>query len=85
MSEKAMGPIPGWAWIFAVAWWIIPVLTLGGAIPAAIGFCGASGCVTVARNDSRTVGARVGICVGITVTCWVVFVAFVGAMLSLLG
>jgi hypothetical protein len=85
MSEKNKGPSPGWAWIFAVACGIIPVLTLGGAIPAAIGFCGASGCVTVARNDAKSVGVRVGICCGITAVCWILFVVFVGAVLTLLG
>src|SRR6187455_417393 len=50
-------PIPAWAWVFAVACGIIPVLTLGGAIPAAIGFGGAAGCVGTARNPAMSLGA----------------------------
>lgn len=75
--------IPGWAWVFAVACGIIPVLTLGGAIPGAIGFGGAGGCVSVARDDSRSVGARVGICSAITAGCWILFVVFVGSLFAL--
>ena len=82
MSDKTKGPIPGWAWIFAVACGIIPVLTLGGAIPGAIGFGGAGGCVAVARDESKSIGLRVGICCGITAACWVLFVALIGAVLS---
>lgn len=63
-------PIPPWAWVFVTACGIIPVLTLGGAIPGAIGFGGAGGCVAVARNPGMPLAARVGICVGITVVCW---------------
>lgn len=74
-------PIPGWAWVFAVACGVIPVLTLGGAIPGAIGFGGAAGCVGVARDDSRSLGVRVGICTGITLACWILFVAVAGSIL----
>ena len=85
MSDKAKGAIPGWAWVFAVACGIIPVLTLGGAIPGAIGFGGASGCVAVARDESKAIGLRVGICCGITALCWILFVVFVGALISIVG
>ena len=84
MADKAKAPIPPWAWIFAVACGIIPILTLGGAIPGAIGFGGAAGCVAVARDATKAVGTRVGLCVAIVVACWVVFLVALGgiAMLS---
>jgi hypothetical protein len=77
------GPIPGWAWIFAVACGLIPVITLGGAIPGAIGFGGAGGCISIARDESKAVATRVGLCLGITATCWVTFAALVATVLSL--
>ena len=78
-------PIPAWAWVFAVACGIIPVLTLGGAIPGAIGFGGAGACVAVARNDEMSIAARVAICVAITVTCWVLVALLLGGFAMLRG
>ncbi len=71
-------PIPPWAWVFAVACGIIPLLTLGGAIPGAIGFGGAGGCVAVARNPSMHLAARVAICVAIAAVCWVLVALLLG-------
>ena len=78
MDKKPSPPIPAWAWVFAVACGIIPVLTLGGAIPGAIGFGGAGGCIAVARDPSKPVAVRVALCVGITALCWVLAVAVLG-------
>jgi hypothetical protein len=52
-------PIPAWAWIFAVLCAAIPLVTLGGAIPAGIGFGGAGGCIGLARNPELSLGVRV--------------------------
>ena len=82
-DKPTKGPIPVWAWVFAVACGIIPVVTLGGAIPGAIGFGGAAGCIGVARNESMALAARVAICVAITVGCWGVIVALGGVALFL--
>jgi hypothetical protein len=76
----AKPPIQPWAWAFAVACGIIPVLTLGGAIPGAIGFGGAGGCIAVGRNDQMSVAARLAACAGITVGCWVLVVLLVGGI-----
>lgn len=70
-------PIPPWAWIFAAACGVIPVLTVGGAIPGAIGLGGAAAAVAVARNPEKSSGARVALCIGVTALCWVLFVALV--------
>ena len=68
-------PIPGWAWIFVVVCALIPILSLGGAIPAAIGFGGAYGCIAIARDLSKSVNMRIGLCVGISILCWVLYFA----------
>lgn len=64
-------PIPGWAWVFAVACGAIPVVSLGGAIPMVLGVGGAFGCVAVARDPGRPESERLGICVAITAAAWV--------------
>jgi hypothetical protein len=79
-EKPARPPIPAWAWIFAVACGIIPVLTLGGAIPGAIGFGGAGGCISVARNTSMSVESRVAGCIAITVSCWALVIVIVGGL-----
>jgi hypothetical protein len=77
-SEKP--PIPAWAWVFAAACGVIPVLTLGGALPGAIGFGGAAASVAVARDPEKSPGARFGICLAITALCWGLFLALVGGV-----
>jgi hypothetical protein len=78
-----LAPMPPWAWIFIVACGIIPIISLGGAIPAAIGFGGAAGCAGIARNANQPVATRVALCVVVVAVCWVLFgvmiAAFAGA------
>jgi hypothetical protein len=84
-EEDPKPPIPAWAWIFAVACGIIPVLTLGGAIPGAIGFGGAAGCVGVARGESMPLAGRIAACVAITVGCWVLVGTLLGGFALLMN
>lgn len=77
MNKPPSQPIPAWVWIFVVACAAIPIVSLGGALPAAIGVGGAFGCIAIGRNASRSAGMRIGICIGITVLCWVLFVVLV--------
>jgi hypothetical protein len=65
-------PIPYWGYIFAGVCGILPVLTLGGAVPGAVGFGGAASCIAVSRDPSKSVGVRVAICAGIGLVCWMV-------------
>jgi hypothetical protein len=65
-------PIPAWGYAFAGACAILPFLTLGGAIPGAVGFGGAAACIGVSREPTKSVGVRVAICAAITVVCWLI-------------
>jgi len=51
-APAAKPPIPWWAWLFAGACILIPIITLGGAVPGALGAGSAGGCVYVARNPA---------------------------------
>lgn len=73
-SDTEKGEMPAWVWLFVVACGAIPVVALGGAIPAAIGFGAAGGCMSVSRMTSLPPTGRVLICFGITVAAWVGFV-----------
>lgn len=75
VAEKP--PIPPWAWLFALACIAIPIISLGGAIPGAIGGGGAAGCVGVARDVNKTVSTRILVCVVITGVSWGLFALLV--------
>ncbi len=61
---------PGWAWIFMGLCLLIPIVTLGGAVPAVIGFIGSWGCA-VLSNQRWPMATRVVLCLLITITSWV--------------
>jgi hypothetical protein len=74
---------PQWAYLFAAACGIIPILTLGGAIPAMVGFGGAGGCLTVARFASLPLVLRLFLCVAITGGCWLLMAVLFTAVLKI--
>jgi hypothetical protein len=74
---------PEWAYLFVVLCGAIPVISLGGAIPAVIGGGGAGLCLTVARAHSWSKGLRMFLCLGITVVAWFLFVAMISAVMRL--
>ena len=75
-------PTPQWAYFFAVACGAIPIISLGGLVPAALGFGGASGCLAVSRFRSLPVALRLFLCLGITGACWAGFVLLVLAVVG---
>jgi hypothetical protein len=83
-KERPRPPIPPWAWIFVVACGIIPVLTLGGAIPTGIGVGGAAACLNAARNQSWPVAGRVVLCAVITIGCWAAVIILLRELFAML-
>ena len=84
ISPPKAAPVPSWAKLFAFACGIIPLLTLGGAIPTAIGFGGASSCLAVARNPQMDLGTRLLLCAAITGGCWMSVFVVIGAFMRVL-
>jgi hypothetical protein len=84
-EAPAQAPIPAWGYLFVAACGLIPVVSLGGAVPAAIGVAGAVGCLGTARDGSKTLAERAGRCLAITAGCWVVFLLFLLAVGTMLG
>ena len=78
-------PLPKWSYVFIVACIVIPVVSLGGAIPAAIGFGGAGGVAAVARDASRTPQSRLMLSGVICGACWVLFIVFATMVAGLRG
>lgn len=67
---SAADPVPAWAWIFLIACALVPVVTLGGGLPALIGFSGVAGTLTVSRLSRWSTALRAGVCALISVACW---------------
>lgn len=69
--------MPIWAWAFVVACSAIPVVSLGGAIPAAIGAAGAVTCYGLSRDGKGSPVRRATLCSLVTLLCWSGFGAVV--------
>src|SRR5258708_4252911 len=71
---------PQWAYLFAVFCGIIPVISLGGAIPIVLGVGGAGACLAVSRRASLPTVLRLLACLGITLGCWFLFAVLLAAV-----
>jgi len=76
-------PIPRWAWIFAAACFVIPILTLGGAIPGAIGGFSGFAVIAIARQAGKPTRKKLIHCGVVTGSAWTVFVVFLLALTAL--
>ncbi|MEQ8675828.1 MAG: hypothetical protein RLP44_06320 [Aggregatilineales bacterium] len=74
---------PIWAWLFVAGCMLVPIVSLGGAIPGAVGFGGAAGVRQVARDRSMPVELRVFLSAGIVVICWAILILLAGGFLAL--
>jgi hypothetical protein len=85
-GEDASAPVgsskeyPPYRVLFYVAIGVIPVLTLGGAIPVGIAAGGISACRKIATDARQPHLNRILFCLGITVACWVGLFALVGGI-----
>lgn len=70
--ERAIAETSPWAYLFAAMCGIIPVVSLGGAIPVAVGLGGAFACLGVARADGVSCSLRFVVGLAITAACWAV-------------
>ncbi len=71
---------PTWGYFFAGACGLIPIVTLGGCVPATIGLGGAGLCLQLARSTSLPIYLRVAGCVVVTFGCWFMLAVFLVAM-----
>jgi hypothetical protein len=82
-AKPASAGVPKWLYVIAVLPVGIPILTLGGALWGAIG-CGLAGAnVKIAQNQNMSIGARVGIMLGLTVLGYAILFALGMAVLVL--
>ena len=82
LPGSAADPVPKWAWAFMIACALIPVVTLGGGLPALIGFGGVGGILAISRLKRWSVGLRAGVCALITLTCWSALILLATAVVA---
>jgi hypothetical protein len=70
LPGSAADPVPKWAWAFMLACALIPVVTLGGGLPALIGFAGVGATLAISRLGTWSVPLRAGVCAAVTLACW---------------
>ena len=70
MNDRSSRPARLVGWGFAAACGLLPVLTLGGIIPAASAALAACLCLGIARRFDWTLGRRVAACAVVTALCW---------------
>ena len=78
--KEAFSNLPAWAWPFIVGCLAVPLVSLGGAVPGALGFGGAAGCANVAKKEGWSVTTRVIVSAAITGGVWLLFLAFAVAI-----
>ena len=66
---------PGWSWCFAVPCGLIPIASLGGAIPIVLGLAGILGCRTISNRRDWPLYARLLLCCGVVIADWILFIA----------
>ena len=71
-TADAIANTPQWAYFFVALCGVLPLLTLGGAIPVMVGIGGAGSCLKVARVQSLPGVVRFFACVVITGIAWCV-------------
>lgn len=71
--------LPVWSWLFALTCFIIPILTIGGALPSLIGMGGGVYVLATANRRSESEWVRIAKMVGIILITWLVFLMFIYA------
>jgi hypothetical protein len=82
LAGSAADPVPKWAWIFMIACALIPVVTLGGGLPALIGFAGVAGVLAISRLNRWSVALRACMCGLVTLTSWGALVVLISVVVA---
>jgi hypothetical protein len=75
--SAASAAAPAWVWTFVAACLLIPLISLGGAIPGALGAGSAFACHAVGSNSKRSTRSRALLCAAVTAGAWMLFLALV--------
>ena len=71
MTWKDFKRIPWWTWLFIVSCILLPITTIGGAIPATVAMVGIILCVKISLLPSIKPLIKLLLCLSITSMTWV--------------
>jgi hypothetical protein len=72
-AKPATKTPPWWAWLFAAVCGAVPIVALGGWVPAMIGVCGATGCIRVGTRLRHSPLAGFILCLLMSIASWTLF------------
>lgn len=75
---------PVWGIVFAFLCILMPIVNLGGAIPAALGVGGGMLCINISKKPF-SIAIRVILCIGVTALVWGIWFALIMAALNAQG
>ena len=62
--------VPRWTWLFLVACIILPITTIGGAIPSVLAMLGIILCAKVSLSTRISTAIKLMLCFGISTAVW---------------
>ena len=83
-SGKKYVKRPAWVIAYVIICVAIPIVSLGGAIPALLGFAGATVCISVSKS-TLPLPARLIICTLITIAAWILLFVLALGVDALIG
>lgn len=83
--KEVFSGLPPWAWLFVVACFAIPVITVGGALPTGIGFGAAGGCAQVAKKPGWETAPKILTCAAIATGAWILVFGVLAAVFAARG
>ncbi|MGI6248082.1 MAG: hypothetical protein ACOYJX_01565 [Acutalibacteraceae bacterium] len=83
ITWKDFKHLPWWTWLFIVACIVLPITTLGGAIPTLLAFLGIILCVKVSSLSTIRTPLKFFSCFGIAAAVWGIAYLFIFVMKNL--
>jgi hypothetical protein len=73
---KPFEKIPVWTWVFIIASMAIPIINVGGLIPAALGILGSVYCIRIGVSPYMKTGMKVLASFGVVLIAWLLYFIF---------
>lgn len=79
-SGKRYVKRPSWVWIFVVLSLLIPIVSMGGALPAVFGMGGACACIGLSKQPIPA-AVRILACTAVTAAAWILWLVLIVVMM----
>lgn len=75
--------LPWWIWIFIIACVILPITTIGGAVPVVVALLGIILCVRVSALSTLKTTEKLLYCCGVVILVWGIAYLFIFSISNL--